>query len=621
MSSFFTTPASQKKRKRQDTSAAPPSKRQRNTIDGSNALKTTKSKPARAARDDSISGSGSEGDEDRGKASAQDAESSSDSGSEEETGAQRRLRLAEQYLENIKGGVETVGFDAEEIDRDLIAERLKEDVAATKGKSYRHITSSLNFSPASKTAFRADTQTTTSIAVCPPYIYTVSKDMSLIKWELPTPTLPSQTQLETKKKKKKKKKKKEKKEPPKQPAPPIRRRPTKLLYIRGNKNETHNSKYEHHTAPILTVAASEDGKYVATGGADKRLIIWSASDLKPLRIFTQHRDAVTGLAFRKGTNQLYSSSKDRTIKIWSLDELGYMETLFGHQDEVVDVAALAMERCVSVGARDRTARLWKVVEESQLVFRGGGGGGGASEKRRHDAQKENGLTNGEPRISSYVEGSIDRVAMIDEETFITGSDNGGISLWSLHKKKPVFTVPTAHGLDPPLTPEEASAEAEPDPKVSGEPQPRWITALATVPYSDMILSGSWDGWVRVWRVSGDKKRIEEVGVLGSNGEHQEKSVNGSDGVIETGGTQDNAEERAAVTGVVNDIEVFERGDRGKDGLCVVVATGKEHRFGRWKTVKGRNGAVVFEVTKKVPEVPKSNGATLNGNTSEMAIES
>ncbi len=234
--------------------------------------------------------------------------------------------------------------------------------AAAKGRLYRHIASTLDFSAASKTSFRADALTTTSIAICPPYVYTVSKDIVLIKWELPSPPqspAPSRGGKRVKR-------------APKKPPPPPRRRPTKLIYTRGNCHEARNTKYQHHTAPILTVAASSDGKFVATGGADKRLIIWSAADLKPLRIFTQHRDAVTGLAFRKGTNQLYSCSKDRTIKTWSLDELGYMETLFGHQDEVVDVAALSRERCVSVGARDRTARLWKVVEESQLVFRGGG---------------------------------------------------------------------------------------------------------------------------------------------------------------------------------------------------------------------------------------------------------
>ncbi|KAL8643830.1 MAG: hypothetical protein Q9226_008095 [Calogaya cf. arnoldii] len=582
MSSFFTTPASQKKRKRDDALTAQSSAKKKKSFQGVVHSKSTNQKSTKAARDESISGSGTE-DDDTPRRVNDDEVPSSESEDGDETGAERRLRLAEQYLENIKGETETVGFDAEDIDRDLIAERLKEDAAATKGRLYRHIASGLDFSAALRTLFRADTQTTTSVAVCPPYAYTVSKDITLIKWEIPTPiNSPPQ------------KKKKATTKPP----PPARRRPIKLLYTRGNKNETRNPKYQHHTASILTVAASSDGKYVATGGADKRLIIWSADDLKPLRIFTQHRDAVTSLAFRRGTNQLYSSSKDRTIKTWSLDELGYMETLFGHQDEVVDIAALSLERCVSVGARDRTARLWKVVEESQLVFRGGG----TSEKRKMNTKET--LVNGETTSSRtfYAEGSIDRVAMIDEETFVTGSDNGSISLWSLHKKKPVFTVPLAHGLDPALKPEEASAEEVPNPKVPGEPQPRWITALATVPYSDLILSGSWDGRVRGWKISEDKKRIEEVGVLGQT---RIEDVREKEGKIQE-------EESISVRGVINDIEIFERGDRGKDGLCVVVATGKEHRMGRWKTLQGKNGACVFEVPNRQAAEPAATGVKLAG---------
>jgi ribosomal RNA-processing protein 9 len=53
-----------------------------------------------------------------------------------------------------------------------------------------------------------------------------------------------------------------------------------------------------------------------------------------------------------------------------------------------------------------------------------------------------------------------------------------------------------------------------------------------------------------------------------------------------------------VPGVINDLSIFERGDKGKDGLCVVAAVGKEHRLGRYKTYKGKNGAVVLEVKRK-----------------------
>lgn len=491
-----------------------------------------------------------------------------DSEGEGETAADRRLLLAERYLSNIREEVDEAGFDAEEIDRDLIAERLKEDAAESKGKIYRKLAQELDFGSADRICWKWNGESVTSVAVTLPFAYTVSKDLSLAKWRVQD--LPQNQWLPKKNGKKRK-----------GPAPPPKRKPEQVAYVRGDRTKAKDNTYRGHTDIILAVAASQDGKFVVTGGKDKKIIVWDASTLKCLRVFSQHRDSVTGLAFRRGTNQLYSSSKDRTIKIWSLDELAYIETLFGHQDEVVDVAALAQERCISVGARDRTARLWKIVEETQLVFRGGG-----SEKKSKHSHNSG---------AKVQEGSIDRVAMIDEEMFVTGSDNGSLSLWVVHKKKPLFTLSLCHGMDPALKPEEASAEVSPGDDIVPQPQPRWITALATIPYSDVVLSGSWDGFVRAWRVSDDKKKLEAVGVVGTGGI-----------VALTNGHVDGdreKEEQAAVKGVVNHISVVERGERGKDGLCIVVALGKEHRLGRWKVQDGRNGGVVFEI----PRVQKTNG--------------
>lgn len=575
MSSFFTVPASQKKRKRADGEA--PKRRV--------AAKKDAPKPKkRQERDEDISGSDSESGDDRvNEIDLDDASSSSGSEGEEETAAERRLKLAERYLENIREEVDEVGFDAEDIDRDLIAERLQEDVAEGKGRIYRSLAKELSFQAASHTLFKNNSQAITSIATCPPYAYTVSKDINLVKWKLQD--LP-QHQWQSKGKKKSKK-----------PPPPPKRKPESVAFVKGDKNEKKNTAYKGHTDAILCVAASQDGKFVVTGGRDHKIIVWDAATLEPLRVFSQHRDAVTGLAFRRGTNQLYSASKDRTIKIWSLDELAYIETLFGHQDEVVDVAALAQERCVSVGARDRTARLWKVVEETQLVFRGGGDG------------KKSRSSSSVPRVN---EGSMDRIAMIDEEMFVTGSDNGSIALWVVHKKKPIHTITLAHGVEEAMKPDEATAEVFPREDRVPNPQPRWITALATIPYSDVILSGSWDGQVRAWKVSEDRKKIEALGVVGTAGsphgvakeseeEKEKMDVDDEDTAMAESASlvqkKNREESEPVVKGVVNDISVFERGDRGKDGVCVVVAVGKEHRLGRWEKVAGKNAAMVFEIPR------------------------
>ena len=147
------------------------------------------------------------------------------------------------------------------------------------------------------------------------------------------------------------------------------------------------------------------------------------------------------LTFRHGTQQLYSGSFDRTLKLFDLSVLGYVETLFGHQDSVLSLDALRRETAVSVGGRDKTVRFWKVVEETQLLFRGGGrsairelleggalegidedeGRDGVDDRAGHEHANAKGVKG---KAKKFVEGSIECVAMIDEVTFVSGGDSG-----------------------------------------------------------------------------------------------------------------------------------------------------------------------------------------------------
>lgn len=89
------------------------------------------------------------------------------------------------------------------------------------------------------------------------------------------------------------------------------------------------------------MAISSDGKYLASGDRSKLILIWEAQSCRHLYTFTGHRDAVSGLAFRRGTHQLYSTSHDRSVKVWNVAENSYVETLFGHQDAVAALDALS----------------------------------------------------------------------------------------------------------------------------------------------------------------------------------------------------------------------------------------------------------------------------------------
>ncbi|XP_060163710.1 U3 small nucleolar RNA-interacting protein 2 isoform X2 [Globicephala melas] len=190
----------------------------------------------------------------------------------------------------------------------------------------------------------------------------------------------------------------------------------------------------------------------ASGDRSKLILIWEAQSCQHLYTFTGHRDAVSGLAFRRGTHQLYSTSHDRSVKVWNVAENSYVETLFGHQDAVAALDALSRECCVTAGGRDGTVRVWKIPEESQLVFYG------------H-------------------QGSIDSIQLINEEHMVSGADDGSVALWGLSKKRPLALQREAHGLRGEL----------------GLEQPFWVSSVAALLNTDLVATGSHSNSVRLWQ--------------------------------------------------------------------------------------------------------------------------
>ncbi|KAG2186266.1 hypothetical protein INT43_002704 [Umbelopsis isabellina] len=423
----------------------------------------------------------------------------------QETATEKRMRLAKGYLDGIKKGLDEDigGFDAADIDRDLIAERLKQDAFETTGKLHRRIADKFELTgidPSTIRQCKGHQLAVTSVVMTESgkFLYTASKDGSIIKWDASTLK--------------------------------------KLHTFPGARKGI--KEFAGHTDHILCLALSSDGQYLASGGKDKAIHIWSVAEDKHIVAFKQHKDSVASLAFRRGANQLYSASHDRTVKLWNVDERSYIETLFGHQDQITDIDTLARERCVTTGGRDKTARMWKIVEESQLVFRGG-----ATVKEKDGSGKVR-----------FAEGCLDRIALVDEDMFLTGGDSGSISLWDVNRKKPVFTYPIAHGIN------EHESESE---GVIGTPC--WITSLTTLPYSDLFASGSWDGYVRLWKIAENNRSFKQVGQI-------------------------------PIAGVVNDLQLLTT--TAKKTL-LGVGVGQELSLGRWiRMKKAKNGARLLELSVK-----------------------
>lgn len=50
---------------------------------------------------------------------------------------------------------------------------------------------------------------------------------------------------------------------------------------------------EGHTDEVLALAMSSDGKYLASGGKDRKVVVWDAQQFKWLKSFGGHKDLVS----------------------------------------------------------------------------------------------------------------------------------------------------------------------------------------------------------------------------------------------------------------------------------------------------------------------------------------
>lgn len=339
---------------------------------------------------------------------------------EDETAAERRLRIAKQYLDAARHAQE------EELDDNELSRRLNDEAKEAAGRLMRPIADKIAVSLGDDgvqevaRVMRGHHLSPTCVCITEDgtSAFSGAKDCSIGHWDVET---------------------------------------GKKVMIRGGR------RYDTRkfcTGGVLAVAVNDAGNLLASGGRDNLVRVWDTRTNRQVKSFTGHKAAVTCLAFRKRTNQLFSGSMDRTLRVFSLDEMIYTESLYGHQDEVWGVASMANERAISCGG-DMSCRLWKVAEEKQLLFQG------------HSA-------------------SIDSISMFNEERWITGSQDGSVSTWNIGKKKPTFTQAQAHG-----------------------PSSPWVTSVHALNYSDFAASGSHTGRINLWRLDSQKlARLGSVPVTG-----------------------------------------------------------------------------------------------------------
>lgn len=203
----------------------------------------------------------------------------------EETPEEKRLRLAQIYLEELQRKEEESNSH-NEINAKLTQNELEANAKVVKSVADKFA----SFGTITCHKDKVHKLPLTALAVSGSnYFFTASKDGSIVKWIIDQDQAPKWS---------------------------IRK-----------KNGGKNDDTKGHKSIINAMAVNADNTYLATGDDDKLIYIWKTSDLTFVKVFQGHRGAITGLAFARNKNVLYSCSRDRSVKTWDLDQMGYVETL------------------------------------------------------------------------------------------------------------------------------------------------------------------------------------------------------------------------------------------------------------------------------------------------------
>lgn len=206
---------------------------------------------------------------------------------------------------------------------------------------------------------------------------------------------------------------------------------------------------EGHKNTVTSLAFSPDGKTLASGSADSTVGLWDVNTRQPTGPRLEgHKNVVWRVTYSPDGKLLASSSSDYSIILWNTETQQRVGSpLKGHTDIVYDVAFSPDGKTLASGSNDKTIIFWDVATQQRI----------GAPLKGHDK-------------------TVYSVAFSPNgRTLASGSDDQTILLWDVATQQPIH---------PPLT---GHTDA--------------VRSLTFTPDGKFLISGSHDGTIRRWDMS------------------------------------------------------------------------------------------------------------------------